>query len=78
MASLEWENVSSNNSGIAQEARRARVPGGWLILVNKWENPTYSGSYKDINGTWDFNFGSFHNFDTPSVTFVPDPNHEWQ
>jgi hypothetical protein len=45
---LNWEKIKNAHYGYSQDSYRAKVPGGWLVMVG----------------------GN-------ALTFLPDPNHEW-
>lgn len=65
---LNWEEIPQSTAGSLQ---RCEVPMGWLVkevhevylTLNQLDIPTL-----DCGGfTW-----------TSSITFVPDPHHEWE
>ena len=57
---IEWQQIESNNGHYMY---RAKVIGGWLVLV--------------CNDVLTSDFRSGYEW-RESVTFVPDPNHEWK
>lgn len=63
MAKVDWERVEQDSAGYLE---RAEVPGGWLVRETN-----------DVLGD-DPNGGMASGWSwTSSITFVPDPNHEW-
>jgi hypothetical protein len=65
---LKWENIPHDNGF---HLRRAKTFGGWLIAAISDVNTVISessGFYNNEQG---------HEFRT-AITFVPDPNHEWE
>jgi hypothetical protein len=66
MAEISWEEVENNYHPQGQDKMRvyrAKVPNGWLVSI-LWTRKTVI----------------VHDQLTPysGLTFVPDPNHEWQ
>lgn len=64
---LHWEEINHDNGFYL---RRARVVNGWLVsAIYDVLSPThYSNGY--ITSTTGYQWQG-------SLTFVPDPNHEW-
>jgi hypothetical protein len=65
---LNWEEIEHNHSF---NLIRVRIPGGWLVSATEdvrspmdtgYNKPEYYKGYE-----W-----------RTSITFVPDPNHEWK
>ena len=52
---------------------RAKIPGGWLVCMEQynydWQNSGSSPNY----GGWGYGYGWGYG----GMTFIPDPNHEW-
>lgn len=59
MTRLDFEDIGSNYGDVS----RAKVPGGWLVLMS------YDVHHTDGGTGWDWR---------PTLTFIPDPNHEWE
>jgi hypothetical protein len=65
---LKWEEIEHNNGFYL---RRAKVFGGWLVsAVSDVRSPVYNG-YSTPDFSSDLEYRT-------SITFVPDPNHEWK
>jgi len=62
---LSWEEIKQNQAGYLS---RAKVPNGWLVK-----------EAHDVHITIpDTNILDNHGYEwTSSITFVPDPKHEW-
>lgn len=59
---MKWEEIDNNH-------QRAKVFGGWLV---KTFEDVYHGRGRfgnDMQEGWDWRV---------AMTFVPDPNHEWE
>ena len=63
---MEWEEISQNLSFFL---RRAKVPGGWLVVATEDVIHDQSAYGRGMVGGWDWRV---------ALTFVPDPNHEWE
>lgn len=60
MANLEWEQISDKHNRLM--VRRARIPGGWLVLAEGGLNMSGLAFVPDPNHVWDG--GSLHPTDT--------------
>ncbi len=74
---LNWQLIDSfnlNNSGrdsrreTLVETLRAKVPGGWLVAVFKWDREARAAGAGAIDHDIAHSTG---------LTFVPDPGHQW-
>lgn len=67
MPELKWEDISHDNGFIL---RRARVFNGWLVsaISDVQTNVSLSEGYIQRSEGYEWR---------TSITFVPDPNHEW-
>lgn len=64
---MRWEKVETNH---AQSLYRSPVFGGWLVMsVDDVRSPVYTG-YNQPEYHEGYEWKS-------SISFVPDPNHEW-
>ena len=68
---IVWQDLPHNR--IAEKTkepyfslRRAKVPGGWLVIFYKFEHQVCDA---DWSWGWGAGFGG--------MTFVPDPGHSW-
>lgn len=59
---LEWENIESNTSTFI---RRAKVFGEWLVSA------TEDVRVENMPNHYGFEWRT-------SITFIPDPKHEWK
>ncbi len=67
MAGLKWETVDSTTETIS----RAKIFGGWLVsAVNDVRSPVNNG-YNQPDYPTGYEWRT-------SITFIPDPNHEWK
>jgi len=67
MAQLQWEEIEHNNGFYL---RRSKIHGGWLVTAISdvmTVLPDGNGIRNDQAYEW-----------RTSITFVPDPNHEWK
>lgn len=64
---LNWDEINHDNGFIL---RRAKVFGGWLVnsLLDGCTPTRYSNGYIENERSHEWR---------SSLTFVPDPNHEW-
>lgn len=54
---------------------RAKVPGGWLVCMKQYN---YNSDYSMSGAThMSFGYGWGYGWGYGGMTFVPDPNHEW-
>ena len=63
---IKWEDMTNNLSGWMY---RAPVPGGWLVRCTEdalYKNPDH---HNHLQGGYEWR---------TSITFVPDPSHEWR
>ena len=62
---------------------RARIRGGWLVAMKYYdsehhtEGHTTSESYAETGRSWAWGAGWGYGYGYGGLTFVPDPNHEW-
>ncbi|HYY95648.1 MAG TPA: hypothetical protein VE713_14190 [Pyrinomonadaceae bacterium] len=71
--SLEFEYIKKFERGMSQrgmefEIYRAKVPGGWLVAMKYTHSEVQGNAVNDW--AWGYGYGG--------LTFIPDPNHEWQ
>ena len=62
---MEWEDIPQDRSF---DLCRAKVPGGWLVAATEDVIHNQYEYGRGMVGGWDWRV---------SLTFVPDPNHEW-
>jgi len=68
MAELKWENIKHDHGF---SLRRAKIFGGWLVAsIDEVRSPINTG-YNQPDYTEGYEWRT-------SLTFVPDPNHEWK
>ena len=57
---------------------RARVPGGWLVMMQNWLQKKKGGPETvDAPGMPVVGYGWGFGWAYGGLTFVPDPDHEW-
>lgn len=63
MPRLNFEEISTN---IGDTINRARVPGGWFVLVTSEVVSTFPDGRRESGYEW-----------RESIVFYPDPSHSW-
>lgn len=70
MPEIAWNTLNHNRTDDGKERfhmDRAKIPGGWLVVVFK---SSHYRKEKWLSGYgWGYGLGG--------LTFVPDPEHEW-
>lgn len=61
---MKWERLAVQEG---PDLLRAKVPGGWLILVEY--DVEHRTEHRGMVSGYDWR---------PAITFVPDPSHDWQ
>ena len=69
MPRINWQALDHDANRAGEEAfamGRTKVPGGWLVMMYMVEVETLDVG---LRGAWGYGLGG--------LTFVPDPQHEW-
>lgn len=61
---LDFREIDTYGVEDLEVVKRAKVPGGWLVIIQ-------------VPDTYGFK-GSVSSYKTTSLTFMPDPDHKWE